>query len=150
MDRRSKKAGLLCRSGVQDLHFISSCLYELSSVLPVFWLRHVFSAYVARTRPILLQTEPMPCNVNWFLPLCRKSAGLGLLCVVHKHTERVRMVSFTGSLGTETIVVSRRLFTSRCYLHLYYPSRIKVDSHIACLSHAAPMPFLCRAVPLRV
>ena len=27
---------------------------------------------------------------------------------------------------------------------------IKADSHIACRSHAAPMPFPCHAVPLRV
>ena len=27
---------------------------------------------------------------------------------------------------------------------------LKADSHIACRSHAAPMPFLCHAVPLRV
>ena len=29
-------------------------------------------------------------------------------------------------------------------------SRGKADSHIACRSHAAPMPFPCHAVPLRV
>ena len=28
--------------------------------------------------------------------------------------------------------------------------RLKADSHIACRSHAAPMPFPCHAVPLRV
>ena len=27
---------------------------------------------------------------------------------------------------------------------------VKADSHIACRSHAAPMPFPCHAVPLRV
>ena len=27
---------------------------------------------------------------------------------------------------------------------------LKADSHIACRSHAAPMPFPCHAVPLRV
>ena len=27
---------------------------------------------------------------------------------------------------------------------------VKADSHIACLSHAAPMPFPCHAVPLKV
>jgi len=30
------------------------------------------------------------------------------------------------------------------------PSTLKADSHIAGRSHAAPMPFLCHAVPLRV
>ena len=29
-------------------------------------------------------------------------------------------------------------------------SCIKADSHIACRAHAAPMPFPCHAVPLRV
>jgi len=28
--------------------------------------------------------------------------------------------------------------------------RVKTDSHIACRSHAAPLPFPCHAVPLRV
>ena len=27
---------------------------------------------------------------------------------------------------------------------------LKADSHIACCAHAAPMPFPCHAVPLRV
>ena len=33
---------------------------------------------------------------------------------------------------------------------LFKGRRLKADSHIACLAHAAPMTFPCRAVPLMV
>lgn len=89
-------------------------------MLSVCSLRRVSSAYVARTMPKLLQVEPMPCNINWFVPLCRKWAGLGRLFGVQKQIERVRVVSFTGSLCTETIVVSRRPFIWRSSFHLLY------------------------------
>jgi hypothetical protein len=35
-------------------------------------------------------------------------------------------------------------------LNLSLLGRLKTDSHIACRAHAAPMPFPCHAVPLRV
>jgi hypothetical protein len=36
-------------------------------------------------------------------------------------------------------------------LHLsYFIIPLKADSHIACRAHAAPMPFPCHAMPLRV
>jgi len=82
LDRRSKKAGLLSRSGVQDFLFIPSCLTVRTVFTAVGFLAPSCIQCLARTRPILLQAEPMPCNVNWFVPLCRKSAGLGRLCGV--------------------------------------------------------------------
>jgi len=35
-------------------------------------------------------------------------------------------------------------------MHTTYRGRFKADSHIACLAHAAPIPYPCHAVALRV
>ena len=37
-----------------------------------------------------------------------------------------------------------------CYLLEEIINQLKAESHIACRAHAAPMPFPCHAVPLRV
>ena len=51
-----------------------------------------------------------------------------------------RSDTYEGCLNLNTIVLD----TDNNYRPL------KADSHIACRSHAAPMPFPCHALPLRV
>jgi len=49
-------------------------------------------------------------------------------------------------------VAIQSLLVSKCYMFqmMQTRERIKVHSHIACRAHAAPMPFPCHAMPLRV
>jgi len=80
---------------------------------------------------------------NNFLEICKKRTFA-------KNTIDGIIEKITGII-LNTFPYFMNFFLGKYFMEQsFHAVYLKTDSHIACRAHAAPMPFPCHAVPLRV